>query len=258
MPLVPRRRLLTRTLPGVAAAALTAACTREAASPEAPGPLSALVYRGPGVCEGCAEAVAALLKRSPRRFEVAYVGPDEDLPLTAASLADADLYAQPGGGDDVDAAWRALRGAARAVRDWTRDGGRYLGFCMGGYLAGRTPGFGLLPGDTDGYTSSPGASVHDGRDTVVPVTWRGKRRHMYFQDGPRFLLDDGADATVLAEYGNGTIAAVVAPYGRGRVGVVGPHPEADASWYADEGLRNPDGVRFDLGLDLIRETVKGL
>ncbi|MGV4988919.1 BPL-N domain-containing protein [Streptomyces sp. NRAIS4] len=262
VPPISRRRLLGRALPAAAAGLLTAgtvtACTRTSASRQAAEPQLALVYRGPGACGGCAEAVAALLKRAPRPFTVRYVGPEEDVPLTAAGLADADVYVQPGGDDDLDGTWAKLRGAAGAIRDWTRDGGRYLGFCMGGYLAGRDPGFGLLPGDTDEYITSPRASVRDERDTVVPVTWKGKPRHMYFQDGPFFVLDDGADAAVLARYDNGTAAAVVAPYGKGRVGVVGPHPEADASWYSDEGLRNPDGVRFDLGHDLVEETVRGL
>lgn len=196
------------------------------------------MYRGPAACDGCAESVAALLKRAPRPFTVRYVGPGEDIPLTTAGLAEADVYAQPGG-DDLDGAWAELRHAAGAIRDWTRDGGRYLGFCMGGYLAGNDPGFGLLPGDTDEYIASPGASVRDERDTVVAVTWKGKPRHMYFQDGPIFVLEDGADASVLATYDNGTPAAVVAPYGKGRVGVVGPHPEADHSWYSDAELNNP-------------------
>ncbi|MER6981500.1 BPL-N domain-containing protein [Streptomyces carpinensis] len=221
-------------------------------------PLSALVYRGPGACDGCAEAVAALLKLGPRPFKVRYVGPGEEVPLTAAGLAEADVYAQPGGDDDLDGTWEGLKGAAGAIRDWTRGGGRYLGFCMGGYLAGSDPGFGLLPGDTDEYIASSGASVRDERDTVVPVMWKGASRHMYFQDGPVFVLDDGADASVLARYDNGTVAAVVAPYGKGRVGVVGPHPEADSSWYSDAGLSNPDGVRFDLAHDLVEETLKGL
>lgn len=257
VPSIDRRRLLTRAFPAVAATLLTAgACSRTGARPQAE-PLLALVYRGPAASEGCPEAVAALLKRASRPFTVRYVGPEEDVPLTATGLADADVYAQPGGGDDLDGAWEELKGAAGPIRDWTRDGGRYLGFCMGGYLAGRDPGFGLLPGDTDEYIASPGASVHDGRDTVVAVRWKDERRHMYFQDGPVFNLDDGADASVLATYDNGTSAAVVVPYGKGRVGVVGPHPEADRSWYSDEGLRNPDGVRFDLGLDLVEETVHG-
>ena len=255
-----RRWLLTRALPAASATVLAAtACSRATASARSDDdPLLALVYRGPGACDGCAESVAALLEGAPRPFTVQYVGPDEDVPLTAEGLAGADVYAQPGGDDDLDGTWRELRGAADAIRDWTRDGGRYLGFCMGAYLAGDDPGFGLLPGSTDQYITSPDASVHDERDTVVQVRWRDEPRHMYFQDGPIFLLDDDADFSVLATYDNDTLAAVVAPYGKGRVGVVGPHPEADASWYEDAGLENPDGIRFDLGHDLIEETVRGL
>lgn len=144
-PSLSRRRLLTRAFPAAAATLLTAtACSRPSASSDAAEPLSALVYRGPGACDGCAEAVAALLKRAPRPFTVRYVGPGEDVHLTAAGLADADVYAQPGGNDDLDGTWEELRGVAEVLRDWTRGGGRYLGFCMGGYLAGSDPGFGLL------------------------------------------------------------------------------------------------------------------
>lgn len=35
--------------------------------------------------------------------------------------------------------------------------------------------------------------------------------------------------------------------GKGWVGAVGPHPEADKSWYAPYKLRNPDGINFDIG-----------
>ncbi|WP_235980642.1 hypothetical protein [Streptomyces albidus (ex Kaewkla and Franco 2022)] len=139
-----------------------------------------------------------------------------------------------------------------------REGGRYLGFCMGGYLAGRDPGFGLLPGDTGAYTATRGASVRTADDTVITVRWRGRQRHVYFQDGPYFALEKAADSTVLATYGNGRAAAVVVPYGAGKVGVVGPHPEADRSWYEDAGLTNPEGVRFDLGHDLVAVTTKGI
>jgi len=61
---------------------------------------------------------------------------------------------------------------------------------------------------------------------------------------------------VIATYDTGTAAALVADYGAGRVGVVGPHPEADHSWYDDAGLTNPDGVHPDLGHDLIESTVR--
>ncbi|WP_241844844.1 BPL-N domain-containing protein [Streptomyces silvensis] len=265
---VDRRRLLFGILP--AAALLAAGCGgsgsdergARADSDERGGrgnrpgdgsPL-ALVYNGPQGCSGCAPSVADLLRRAPQPFRVTYVGPGTGVPLTADALADAQLYVQPGGGADLERTWRDLRGSANAVRDWVRGGGSYLGLCFGAYLAGRNPGFDLLPGDTDGYIDLPDTTIHHQRDTVVPVTWRDKKRHMYFQDGPAFLLDEDADADVLATYPNGSAAVVVAPYGKGRVGVSGPHPEADRSWYAEKGLRNPDGVRFDLAHELVGAT----
>jgi len=260
---VDRRHLLTCGAPAAAAALLATACARgDAPAGRKERPRSrrprALVYRGPAVCDGCAESVAALLRSAPRPFAVTYCGPRERVPLSAASLARAEVYAQAGGPDDVDAAWSEVRGSAGAVREWVGGGGRYLGFCMGGYLAGSDPGFGLLPGDTDAYTATSGASVRTAEDTVIAVRWRGRERHMYFQDGPYFALEKGSEASVLATYDNGTVAALVAPRGEGRVGVVGPHPEADRSWYDGAGLSNPDGVRFDLGHDLVAATTGGL
>lgn len=207
----------------------------------------ALVYRGPAALPGCPEAVAALLAAGGWGLDIRYTGPREALPLTAESLARAAVYAQPGGGSLSPAYWR-LRRRRNAIRDYVRGGGRYLGFCLGGYLAGATPGFDLLPGDTDQYIVTPGATVDDERDTLVDVAWRGEPRTLYFQDGPHFVLDEGADATVLATYPNGSVAALVTPFGAGRVGVVGPHPEATDDWFTEVGL--PVHRAHDLGLDL--------
>ncbi|RZT86533.1 glutamine amidotransferase-like uncharacterized protein [Pseudonocardia sediminis] len=214
-----------------------------------PGAPLALVYRGPAARpEGCSEAVAALLAASRHGFDVRYVGPDEDLPLTAETLAGAALYAQPGGGT-LSHAYKKLRHQRGIIRDHVAGGGRYLGFCLGGYLAGATPGFGLLPGDTDRYIDSPGATVDDDEDTLVGVSWRGRERTLFFQDGPHFLLERDARVSVLGRYPNGTVAALVAPFGAGRVGVVGPHPEATADWFGDARLPMHDAR--DLGLELI-------
>ncbi|MGW1290917.1 BPL-N domain-containing protein [Streptomyces sp. NPDC001118] len=208
----------------------------------------ALVYRGPAALQGCPEAVADLLASGPWNLDVRYTGPREALPLSAASLSQAVLYAQPGGGT-LDSAYRFLRPLRRAIRAFVRGGGHYLGFCLGGYLAGTTPGFGLLPGDTDQYIATVGSTVHDEGSTVVRVTWRGSPRHVYFQDGPVFLLEAGADARILARYDNGAPAALVAGFGAGRVAVTGPHPEATDDWYADHGL--PVHHTLDLARDLV-------
>jgi glutamine amidotransferase-like uncharacterized protein len=212
----------------------------------------ALVYRGPAGCPGCSEAVAELLHNSQWAFDVQYVGPNERLMLSAATLQAATLYVQPGGDGELSQAYQQLKKHASAIRSYVASGGLYLGICMGGYLAGRTPGFQLLPGDTDQFIASRGANVKTQADTIVKVHWRRQLRSMYFQDGPVFLLDRGAtNVTVLARYTNGKIAVLVAPYGKGMVGVSGPHPEATAAWYEASHLVNPEGINADIGHDII-------
>lgn len=248
------RRDLLRAAGTAGMLAAVAACAPAPAVPKPDNRPLALVYKGPASCSGCAEAVAALLESNPVSYRTRFIGPDQDIDISARNLAGAAIYAQPGGGT-VSSAWRRMHGYADDIRTWVQGGGHYLGFCLGGYLAGITPGFGLLPGDTAEYVGSDGADVSDTGDTVIPVTWNGSRRHMYFQDGPYFKLAKGSAATVLASYHSGAPAAVVADFGQGRVGVVGPHPEADDNWYRGTGLTNPDGIRFDLGYDLIQRTV---
>ncbi|EME18048.1 BPL-N domain-containing protein [Rhodococcus triatomae] len=212
----------------------------------------ALVYRGGASMPGCAESVASLIARSRWNFDVRYVGPREDRRLTPETLRGAALYAQPGG-DRLLPAWWRMRRHRDTVREFVSGGGRYLGFCLGAYLAGATPGFGLLPGDTDRYFTTPGSGVVGPDPTTVDVRWLGRVRPMYFQDGPVFTLTQSypRGTRVLALYGNGEIAALAAPFGAGYVAVVGPHPEAGHDWFTDSGVTVPDGLDPAAGLDLI-------
>ncbi len=197
-----------------------------------------------------------MLETVPTPYHVVYCGPKEKTPLTAQTLATASVYVQPGGGNNLRLAWSQMRSSASDITRWVRDGGHYIGICLGGYLAGFDPGFGLLPGDSGEYITSKGASVHTIDDTTITVSWRDVPRRVYFQDGPYFRLRHGADATVLATYTNGLAAAVVARCGAGSVGVVGPHPEANRSWYEEVDLPVPNVSTFDLAHDLIESTVK--
>ncbi|WP_264172428.1 BPL-N domain-containing protein [Burkholderia sp. AU31624] len=214
----------------------------------------ALVYRGPAACDGCPETIAQRLRESSHRFRVIYVGPAEKLKITPAVLAGAALYVQPGGGQDIPGAAASIgKRSINAVRHYVSNGGRYLGICMGAYLAG-DPGFGLVAGELDSEVGRPGSTLHGIEDTVTPVVWRGRKRWIYFQDGA--MLPAARGAVVLATYPNRDIAAATYRYGKGRVGLVGPHPEADESWYRENGLKNPDGVRPDMADDLINATMK--
>jgi glutamine amidotransferase-like uncharacterized protein len=218
----------------------------------------ALVYRGPAACRGCAETVGTLLRRSRWEFDIAYVGPHETLRITEAVLSAAVLYAQPGGGNSVRRAYRQMRRFAPVITEYIRLGGRYLGICMGAYLAGTWAGFGFLP-DTDQFIASAGADVRTKKDTIVAVDWRGQRRYMFFQDGAVLSPPvETAGVEILARYAsNGEVAALAAPFGHGRIAVSGPHPEAPDEWYRSHGLKNPDGISFDLGYDLVAALMRG-
>lgn len=212
----------------------------------------ALVYRGPGGCASCSAAAAALLRSTRWGFRVRFVGPEEELTLNRENLAAAAVYVQPGGVGTVDRAFDSLRSESAAIRSFVASGGRYLGLCMGGYLAGKNPGFDLLPGDSGQFITSPGASVTSEADTIVKVNWRNRPRFMYFQDGPFFTVNRAAAGlSVLATYTNGEISALVAPYGKGRIGVSGPHPEATGDWYQFNDVDDPDDFDADLGRDLV-------
>jgi glutamine amidotransferase-like uncharacterized protein len=252
--MITRRRFVTGALASVALFAGAAAGTF--AGDLSAAPMRAAVYRGRGAgsCDGCSEAVARLLGSAPTPFDVVFVGPNEMLKVTPETLNGVVLYAQPGGGE-VGPAWSHLSGEAEAIREWVRNGGNYLGICLGAYLAGSDPGYGLFPGRVYRYIDSDDATVSSPDYTTVETIWAGQSKQMYFQDGPAFEVNPGAPAAVLATYPGGEAAAVVASYGRGRVGLIGPHPEADRDWF-DSSTDDPQlSIHPDLGYRLIERTV---
>lgn len=218
----------------------------------------ALIYREPHARSGCAEAVVALLENNTKyNFSIIYVGPNESVSVQdGLRLKNAVLYVQPGGDGSVRRTYRRLSSDAEAVQNFVQNGGRYLGFCMGGYLVDDDPGYGLGL-NTDQYISCADATVTNEKSCIIQVLWRGNTRFMYFQDGPCLMPDSNVTGqTILATYTNGKVAALVQPYGKGKIGVSGPHPEANAFWYAKANLTDPDGLDNDLGHDLINTLME--
>ncbi len=211
-------------------------------------PLLALIYKGPVACDGCESSIASMLKKCNMGWQTKYIGPNGEMPISAENLKTADLYAQPGGDGGPEQAFRNRSQDISAVKAWVKAGGRYLGICLGGYYAGSWV-FNMLPGDADNYANSSGADIHSTEDTMVKVLWRDQPRTIFFQDGAYFKLNSGANATILARYkANKAIAAMVTAYGQGKVGVSGPHPEAEDGW----GLHDPDGDDTEQGCDLVK------
>ena len=132
------------------------------------------------------------------------------------------------------------------VRDFVSKGGRYMGFCLGAYFAGR-PGYDMFPDDSNAHEEilQPDAQVKNRKDSIIQVNWTfttgshagttKNEQWLFFQDGAMIgLKGDAATANgakVLGHFSaNGDIAASVTPFGKGWVGVAGPHPETDRSW----------------------------
>jgi hypothetical protein len=201
-------------------------------------------------------ALVSMLEATSWDFAVTTVGPNGTMTVRDALVRpEVCLYAQPGADGDDHGAFRRQRRDKSAIRDFVAAGGRYLGICMGGFLA--EPGFfNIFPGRVDEYYSSNDASVTTDDPAVIPILWRGTRRKMYFQDGGFMVPKRKATGiTVIAQYTNGSIAALVSRYREGKVGLCGPHPEAPPAWYRDRGLRYP-GPTQDLGNDLV-DTLMG-
>lgn len=267
---VGRPRLVVVAVAGIVLV-LSAVATTAVRASNSPGQIStrassgvvrplALVYRGPAGCAGCSEAVAALIRKSPLDFRVQYVGPSEARKLTGANLRGVALYAQPGGDDSVARAMKVMGTAQTdAVRAYVLDGGHYVGFCMGAYLAGEDPGMGMLsPGDTGEYSMTKGALAKGSHEAVIPVRWGKATRYMYVQDAPYIIPSHVAGEQILSTFTNGMVNALVKPYGAGRVGVVGSHPEADRSWYTTAlWAQDLDGLDTAQGLQLIAVTMEG-
>jgi glutamine amidotransferase-like uncharacterized protein len=211
-----------------------------------------LIYNGQGTCQGCPEAIAQLLKQAG--FNTQYIKPGQ---LTKNNFEKTLMYVQPGGSDDASEVINALsKNEIKNLKSFVFNGGKYLGICSGGYLAGNyiideksIQSFGLLP--TTVYEEQ-----EESEPKIETIKWKNIKRSVYFQAGPAFNLKNLPNADIWAIYtktGNG--AALINQYGQGKVGVIGPHLEATEDWFDDSGLKFP-GLNHHLLMDFINSLLQ--
>ncbi|MCW2336806.1 glutamine amidotransferase-like uncharacterized protein [Sphingobium sp. B2D3A] len=194
------------------------------------------VYRGAAGCDDCSETAKQAIQHVDPRYKVDFIGPEEPRDVTSANLRHYAIYVQPGGGQDIRAALKAL-GPRRiaAIRDFVSRGGGYLGICMGAYLADAN-NIGLIEDELDGEVGRPGFPITSSDDAAITVRWDGQSDSIFFQDGPYFRRSREAGFRPLGFYANGDVAAAAYTFGRGTVVLSGPHPEADKSWFESAGI----------------------
>ena len=137
-----------------------------------------------------------------------------------------DMVAVPGGFGDADSYDTLFKNNAQAVRGFVRQGGRYLGICMGAYWAGRHYLNILDSVDAVQYLKRPGADTRRPHAKHMSITWRGQPDHMFWYDGCA-LVGDNTKFETVATYVNGDAMAII----QNRIGLIGCHPEADKFWY---------------------------
>ncbi len=208
----------------------------------------ALIYKGEGSCiEDCSESAAMIAKMAG--LEPIYVSPTEsNLDL----FADAAVWIQPGGESLVVAAQMSVD-LKNAIRNFVQQGGGYVGFCAGAFFADlwihgtESKGLGIIPAYAIDYQKARSSAE------MLDMIWNGKKRSVYWEEGPYLeLFFKGQLFTPFAYYPTGEIASIYGNYYQGRVSVTGTHPEAPQYWRDDIKASDPDGLDYDLAIDMVR------
>jgi len=140
---------------------------------------------------------------------------------------DVDIVCVPGGVGDSDSYEYLMCDLEYRIRDFVKDGGKYLGICMGAYWADKYY-FDLLADiRAEQYITRPGTDTRRPHTKNQTVYWQGQKKQMFFFDGCAFTGSGLAAADVYARYPNGDPMAII----QGRLGLIGCHPESEPHWY---------------------------
>ncbi len=100
--------------------------------------------------------------------------------------------------------------------------------CMGAYWAGRHY-LNLMDGcEPEQYIRRPNTCTKRYYSKAVECNWNGNTDRFFFYDGPAFVGDE-SKFEVVARYKNGDAAAII----QNKIGLIGPHLEAEEYWYDD-------------------------
>ena len=202
------------------------------------------VYTDQPMCSiDCVDATCDVLNSSGI-VEAKMIGPDSFplIELNEENLHKASCIVFPGGDGDADQFDNSLIFKRKLIEDYVSSGGRYLGICQGAYFAGKHF-FNLLRGfDAVQHIKRNGAQIKRSGSNIIDIKWKDERIYpIYFHDGAAFVTtsEQPAFTNILAHYLNGDVACLIQAHKKGRVGVIGPHPEAQKWWfYSQTKIKN--------------------
>ena len=137
---------------------------------------------------------------------------------------DVQMIAVPGGFGDSDSYDRLFNYNAYRVKEFVKNGGHYLGICMGAYWAGKHYLNILDNVEVEQYIKRPNTDTRRPHAKNMPIVWNGIDDNMFFYDGCAF---GSGQYDIVAKYMNDDPMAII----QGRIGLIGCHPESQSHWY---------------------------
>jgi len=127
---------------------------------------------------------------------------------------DVQMIAVPGGFGDSDSYDRLFNYNAYRVKEFVKNGGHYLGICMGAYWAGKHYLNILGDVEVEQYIKRPNADTRRPHAKNMPIVWNGIDDNMFFYDGCAF---GPGQYEIVAKYMNDDPMAII----KGRIGLIG-------------------------------------
>jgi len=169
---------------------------------------------------------------------------------------DVDLICVPGGIGDADRFDVLMKYNTAAIKKYVKQGGKYLGICMGAYWAGPHY-FNILDNISPvQYIKRPNADTRRPHAKAQKVIWAGQEQRMFFYDGCSLIGKGISSSQIWSLYPNGDPMAVI----QNNIGLIGCHPESSKHWY-DEYTWMPkhwhNGLHHKLLLNFVKSLIHG-
>ena len=164
-----------------------------------------------------------------------------------------DLVAVPGGFGDSDSYDTLLKHNGNAIVNYIKNGGHYLGICMGAYWAGKHY-FNILNSvNAVQYIKRPKTDTRRPHAKNISVKWNNQSLNMFFYDGCALVGDESKFKTI-ARYSNNDPMAII----QNRIGLIGCHPESEQFWYDSYSWlkgKYHNGEHHKLLLEFVNELI---
>ncbi|KAJ3270237.1 biotin holocarboxylase synthetase [Terramyces sp. JEL0728] len=225
--------------------------------------MNVLIYDGPGVTSLQQPLIKVLKKLLCNSYDV--------IPVDPATLINSpfeestSLIVMPGGRDLLFLESLGNKGINK-IKNYVKNGGKYLGICGGAYFACNRVEFELgrhlyevvgdrplqlCPAVARGCIVKGFEYNTEKGSAAVEIKTADDTLKVYVNGGPSFHLSESSDATVLARYTlNNEPAIVETTIGKGKSIVLGPHLEVSSDLLKEQmsSMQKDDQKKGDLDI----------